>query len=150
VLAQDVTWDSVVEQIRKDLPAGVFLSSFTGTHTIPVAVPGASTSAAATPTAPAGTATPTPTQGTTSNPNDLCAGLTGPTGTVSMSGSAPNLPSVSQLVDQLRKDPDLAVLWVSTVTAKSDKGVDFNVSAALGSSARGHRLESFFKGTPCK
>jgi hypothetical protein len=139
-----------VERIRKGLPAGVYLSSFSGTHTIPVVVSGASTSAAV----PAGGATVPAAAGTpvtpAVNPNDLCAGLSAPAGTVAISGSAGDLPAVSLLVDSLRQDTDLTVLWVSTVKSKSDHGVDFTLSASLGTTARGHRLESFFKGTPCK
>jgi len=39
-------------------------------------------------------------------------------------------------------------LWLTT--AKSGTGVDFTITAALGASARGHRLETFFKGAKCK
>ena len=68
-----------------------------------------------------------------------------------MNGVAPGLPSVSALLDSLRTDTDLAVLWVSTAQAPSGPGaVQFTLTASLGSSARGHRLETFFRGAKCK
>ena len=85
------------------------------------------------------------------NSNDLCASVLTPGGTVSMNGVAPGLPSVSALLDSLRTDTDLTVLWVSTAQAPTGaSGVQFTVTASLGSSARGHRLETFFKGAKCK
>ena len=86
------------------------------------------------------------------NPNNLCAGLTPPSGTVSMTGTAPHLESVSALLDSVRKDSDLAVVWVTTAQAPptSSGSVQFTVTASLGSSARGQRLETFFRGPKCK
>jgi hypothetical protein len=66
-----------------------------------------------------------------------------------MSGTAPDMPSVSALLDSLKDDTDLSVLWVSTAHAV-DRSITFTVTASLGASARGHRLETFFKGASCK
>jgi hypothetical protein len=153
VLGQDVAWTAIVANIGLKLPPGVSLTAFTGTHTIPTAAPAPLTTAASSPTATGATgsgiagATTTP----IANSNDLCASVFTPGGTVSMSGVAPGLPSVSALLDSLRTDTDLTVLWVSTATAPTGAGaVQFTVTASLGSSARGHRLETFFKGAKCK
>jgi hypothetical protein len=68
-----------------------------------------------------------------------------------MNGIAPGLPSVSALLDSLKNDTDLSVLWVSTAQAPTGPGaVQFTVTATLGSTARGHRLETFFRGAQCK
>jgi len=153
VLGQDVAWTGILANIGLRLPPGVSLTSFTGTHTIPAAATVPLTTAASSPTATGATgsgaagATTTP----IANSNDLCASVLTPGGTVSMSGVAPGLPSVSALLDSLRTDTDLTVLWVSTATAPTGAGaVQFTVTASLGSSARGHRLETFFKGAKCK
>src|SRR5262249_61623942 len=86
----------------------------------------------------------------------LCAGVTDPEGTVSITGSAPNVPAVSALIDALQKDTDLTVIWVTTAkVGETTLGtglhrIDFSLTASLGHTARGHRLESFFKEAKCK
>ncbi len=164
-LGQDVAWPSIVSQIGLKLPPGVFLTSFSGTHTVPAATTATTptTAAPASGTAASGTAASgTAASGTgtgvatpVASPNDICAGLVPAVGTVTMSGVAPDLPSVSALLDSLRNDTDLSVLWVSTAHATPAVGntpasVGFTVNAALGSTARGHRLETFFKESKCR
>ncbi len=159
VLGQDVAWSSVVGHIGLKLPPGVYLTSFTGTHTVNVAVPGAASTA---PPPAAGTPAAAATTGATSgagatgavtpiaSANDLCSTLVAPGGTVTMNGVAADVPAVSALLESLKTDTDLTTLWVST--AKADDGgiVSFTVTASLGATARGHRLETFFKGATCK
>ena len=158
-LGQDVAWPTIVSNIGLKLPPGVILTSFTGTHTVAAAV----TATVATPTTAAtttgstspGVATGSTTPAPAAPSDDICAGLVPAVGTVTMSGSAPNLPSVSALLDSLRKDTDLSVLWVSTAAATppsagTTASVTFTVTASLGSTARGDRLETFFKESKCK
>jgi hypothetical protein len=170
VLGQDVAWTAIISAIGLKLPPGVILKQFSGTHTIPVVVPVApaataagtgstgSTPGAATSGATSGTgATPAGAQAPVTpvvDPNDLCAGLIAPSGTVSFTGQAASLTQVSALLDSLKNDTDLTVLWVGTAKASAVQGapdgVEFTVSASLGSTARGHRLETLFKGAKCK
>jgi len=42
------------------------------------------------------------------------------------------------------------VLWESALKATATNSVEFTVTASLGATARGHRLENFFKGAKCK
>jgi type IV pilus assembly protein PilM len=160
VLGQDVAWPSIVSNVGLKLPPGVSLTVFTGTHTIPVFVPPAATAAVgSTPASGTGSA-PAATSGgvagaasaaPVASPNNVCAGVSTPGGTVSMTGTAPGLPSVSALLDSLRNDTDLTILWVSSAAASTSDGtVNFTVTASLGSTARGHRLETFFRGPKCK
>ncbi len=151
ILGQDVAWSPLLAAIAQHLPPGVSLTSFTGAHTIPVA-----TAAPATPTTVAGTAgtagttgTPTTPIAPIANPNDICSSVVIPTGTVSFTGNAPDLPAVSALLDALKADPDLAGGWISTAKSGTD-GVDFTLGASLAASARGNRLETFFRGPKCK
>jgi type IV pilus assembly protein PilM len=161
VLGQDVSWSSIVGNVGLKLPPGVYLTSFTGTHTVNVAVPGAVTTPAAAGTPAAGTPAAAGTTGAGSpgatgavtpivSANDLCSTLVAPGGTVTMNGIAADVPAVSALLESLKTDTDLTTLWVST--AKADDGgiVSFTVTASLGATARGHRLETFFKGAKCK
>jgi hypothetical protein len=58
-------------------------------------------------------------------------------------------------LDSLHDDTDLTVVWVSTAKSTAAvngaaASVDFTISASLGSTARGHRLETFFKEAKCK
>jgi len=161
VLGQDVAWSAIVGNVGVKLPPGVYLKSFTGTHTVAAVVP--ATSAPVTPAGTTGasgtngasgtTATTVPTSAVVTpvaNPNDLCTGLVPPTGTVTLNGIAPNLPALSALLDSLKTDTDLTALWVSSAKVDTEGGIDFGITAALGSTARGHRLETFFRGTKCK
>ncbi len=155
-LGQDVAWPAITSNIGLKLPPGVRLTSFAGTHTL---VPVAAAPVTATPGAPTATTAavaPAPT-----GSGGICSGLVPATGTVTMIGTAPNLPSVSALLDSLRDDTDLSVLWVSTATATATATpgaaatttggtVTFTLSASLGSTARGHRLETFFRESTCK
>ncbi|HEV7524264.1 MAG TPA: type IV pilus assembly protein PilM [Acidimicrobiia bacterium] len=150
VLAQDVAWPAIISNLGVKLPPGVFLTSFTGNHT--VAAPGpVTTPVAPVPTTP-GSKPAVPAQPVATpvaSSTDICSGVVPPAGTVSINGSAPNLPAVAALKDSLGSDTDLSVVWVST--ARSTLGtVDFTITASLGDTARGHRLETLFKGATCK
>jgi type IV pilus assembly protein PilM len=154
VLGQDVAWPAIIADVGTKLPPGVYFTSFTGTHTIPLTATAATGTAGTTATATGTTGTTGATGATGTAPagssNSLCGAALVPAGTVAMNGIAPGLPSVSALLDSLRSDTDLTVLWVTTAQAQKGVGVQFTVTASLGSTARGHRLESFFRGATCK
>jgi type IV pilus assembly protein PilM len=160
VLGQDVAWPAVIADIGLKLPPGVYFSSFTGTHSVVAAPASSGVSATTGATAATGatgatgaTAATGATGATGAAPvagSSLCAAASAPTGTVAMNGIAPGLPSVSALLDSLHGDPDLTVLWATTAQAQKAVGVQFTVTASLASTARGHRLESFFRGATCK
>lgn len=149
VLGQDVAWPAIIADIGLKLPPGVYFTSFTGTHSVPVGAP-ASSGAAATTGASGATGATGATGGVPVAGSSVCAAASAPTGTIAMNGIAPGLPSVSALLDSLHGDPDLTVLWVTTAQAQKAVGVQFTVTASLGATARGHRLESFFRGATCK
>ncbi len=152
VLGQDVAWTTILGDLGLKLPPGVKLNSFTGVHTIaPVAT--AVTTPVSTPagTGASGAAATTPAVAPAVSANNICSGLVPAAGNVTLVGTAPGLPSVAALVDALSKDSDLSVVWASSVKAGATAGsVDFSITASLGTTARGYRLESFFKETKCK
>ena len=84
--------------------------------------------------------------------NDLCAALVPPGGTVTMNGVAPDLPAVAALLDSLKADTDLTTLWVTTAKAGDRRAASSRSRSPRHSvrPARGHRLETFFKGAKCK
>ncbi len=164
ILAGDVQWQPLLSNLGLKLPPGVVLASFSGTHTIPtITAPVAPTTPV---TTPAGSTTGSTVAGSTTavtvpaapagpTVNNVCAGLTAPLGTIAMGGTAPDVRAVAALLDSLRDDTDLTTVWVSSVqqsaaTAGVAPSVTFALSATLGSTARGHRLETFFKESKCK
>ncbi|MCU1468433.1 MAG: type pilus assembly protein PilM [Actinomycetia bacterium] len=151
VLGQDVAWKPLIDNVSKVLPNGVVITSITGTHT----VASATTATAVTPasTAAGSTTAAAPRAGVSAvNPGDVCSAVTAPSGTVSINASAPDIGSISTLLDSLNKSvTDVVGPWASTVHLGGDgKSVEFTLNASLGATARGHRLEDFFKGTTCK
>jgi len=154
VLGQDVAWPAILADIGLKLPPGVHLHQFQGAHTLPTIIPPVS-GAGATAAAASGNATTTGVTGSTgasaaasTDVNDVCGGVVAPAGTVSIGGDAPTLTAVSAFLDTLKADTDLSGLWMST--AKANGGVEFTITGTLGTTARGHRLETFFRGTKCK
>jgi type IV pilus assembly protein PilM len=163
VYGQDVMWNTILGKISAKLPPGVHLNSFSGSHTIalpPVATATPAPAAATTGTGTTGTgatgtaATGAAATGTPTTPvptsNDICAAVVAPAGTVSIGGQAPSVPAVAALLDALQKDTDLSVLWVTTAAKGTSAPIDFQLTAQLGATARGNRLETFFKEATCK
>jgi type IV pilus assembly protein PilM len=162
VFAQDIAWTTILGDISAKLPPGVRITTFAGTHSVntppaPTAAAPAATSTAGTTGAAGSTggsgATGTSGPGAVPPPATaagLCAGLTDPAGTVSFGGNAPSVPAVSALLDALQKDTDLTVVWMTTAKTGTIGAIDFTLTATLGHTARGHRLESFFKEAKCK
>ena len=76
-----------------------------------------------------------------------------PAGTVAMNGIAPDLAvGIRRCWTRCRRStPTSRALWVSTAQARHGRrGRRSRSTASLGIDARGHRLESFFKGAKCK
>jgi hypothetical protein len=145
VLGQDVAWKPLIDSVTGVLPPGVVITSFSGTHTV------ASATAAGAVT-PAATTAGTAAAGATAGSADVCSAIEAPSGTVSINATAPDLISVAQLLDLLNgKVTNVAGPWASTAHVGSDgTSVEFTLTTSLGATARGHRLEDFFKGTTCK
>jgi type IV pilus assembly protein PilM len=166
VYAQDVSWPTVLGDISAKLPPGVRLGTFTGTHTVDTPPPATSTPAATTATSGTGStgtgstsggtdtgaagATAGATTPTAPTATSICSAVTAPDGTISISGYAANVPAVAAFLDSLKKDTDLSVLWVTTAKQGTTAPIEFTLTANLGTTARGHRLESFFKEAKCK
>lgn len=152
VLGQDVAWKPLIDSVTSVLPPGVVISSFSGTHTVASPTAAATVTPAATAAGAAtGTAGDTST-GVGANSSDVCSAIATPVGTVTINASAPDLVSVSTLLDLLNnKVTNVAGTWASTAHLGGDgKSVEFTLTTSLGATARGHRLEDFFKGTTCK
>jgi type IV pilus assembly protein PilM len=150
VLGQDVAWKPLIDSVTSVLPPGVVITSFSGTHTVASATT-AGAVAPATTAAPAGT-TNTAAAGAAPGSSDVCSAVATPSGTITINATAPDIVSVATLLDLLNnKVTNVAGAWASTAHLGSDgTSVEVTLTASLGATARGHRLEDFFKGTTCK
>ncbi len=163
LLNSDVSWTKLIGDTGSALPNGVFLTTFQGTHTA------ASAAAASTPTTTAGTSTATGSTGASGSAPQLTPTGTGQcktieqpiSGTVSMSGIAPDMPSLAAFLDALNKaggsDPLYGTtgnqLWISSAAAGKFGNVsviNFTITGSLGDGARSDRLQSYFQEALCK
>jgi type IV pilus assembly protein PilM len=161
LLAQDVAWTDLVANVGKRLPGGVWLTSMNGQVVqapppVAVAAPTPTTTPAAGAT-PAATATPAAVPGVLSpvaaNGTVQCSAIVPGTGSVDLTGVAAGYPQLAAFVDSLRQEPDLAKVWVAQAQETkfgTQDVISFTLSAELGKTARGNRLETFFKEKPCK
>lgn len=131
LVAADVSWSRMLQDIARTIPNDVWLTSFQGavTPTVPEAVP-------STPTLAPGE---TPTTPTTSPPAELA-------GTVNFSAVGLDYPSVAAWLKMISQLPSLSDLWVPNIT-KATLGsrdvVNFTSTAALTPKARSDRLERY-------
>lgn len=156
LLASDVAWTTLLDHLAHDLPAGVTIGNFQGQVTTPPP-----TAAAAAPTAAPATdssgsqtlASSTPTSTPTGAATTPAVTPTAPlNGTLTFSGTAPDVPSVSAFIDALTRDAAVSDAWVSNLQhVEQDDGtevVKFSATATLADGARSGRLEAINKVTP--
>jgi type IV pilus assembly protein PilM len=169
LLNGDVAWNKVIADAGAALPGGVFITSFQGTHT---QAPKAATT---TPTTATSSSSSGSSSGSSSSSSPAsvtapalpatnygsCSSVEQPlTGTVSMSGIAPNLSAISAFLDALNKiggnSPEYGTAgqpWASTIASgKFGNGdvITFTITGALGDGARSDRLQTFFQEALCK
>ncbi len=164
LLSGDISWTKLIGDAGTALPGGVFLTTFQGAHTA------APTALATTPTTTAGSSSSGSSSSgssTSSQPllaptnNGQCKAVEQPlTGTVTMSGFAPDLPSLAVFLDALNKaggdTPEFGSsgqAWASTITSGKFGGTDvvnFTITGSLGEGARSDRLQTYFQEALCK
>lgn len=150
LLETDVSWARMLNDISGTMPDSVWLTSFQGQLTAPVAE-------AATPAAPT---TDTTTDTTTGNTSDTTvpaagAGTTGTvavggiTGQVSFEASGNTVPDVARWIDRIGTLPAFSQLWVSNAavsTLAEQDVIGFSSKAVLTDAARSNRLAQFDNG----
>jgi type IV pilus assembly protein PilM len=180
LLAGDTAWPSIVDTMTKVAPPGVRLYTLQGQRS--TAPPPIAGSAATTGGGAAGTASSTGAKASTATSSAsgasgatgtasaspspaslgglapvstgpaMCASLPVPVGTITATGGATSLAAIAQYIDALKKDTDIAAVWVSSAQ-RAGTGlslITFQLTAQLAKTARGHRLETFLKEPPCK
>jgi type IV pilus assembly protein PilM len=142
LVATDVSWSRMLQDIARTIPNDVWLTSFQGSVTpvvptaapsVPQTVPG-ETPTSTTPTTVAAPATP--------DTGQL-------TGTVNFAAVGLDYPSVAAWLKMISQLPSLSDLWVPSIT-KATLGtrdiVNFTSTARLTPKARSDRLERFSQG----
>lgn len=142
LLSTDVSWSRMLQEIAKEIPNDVWLTSLQAAVTQTPTAQGAAV--AATPTTAAGGTT------TTSVPTGVQAvAANAIAGTVQISGTALDYPSIAQWLTRIVQIPSLTDLWIPNAAkhplATRDV-VDFQSTAQLTPSARSERLEAFLQG----
>jgi len=140
LLGADVSWSRILQDIARTIPNNVWLTSFQGAVTPPVAV-----APAATPTTIPGAETTTTAAGTTptTTPTVAASPLTG---TVTFSAVGLDYPSVAAWIKMISELPSLSDLWVPSATeAKlgTQGVVNFTSSASLTPKAQSDRLARY-------
>jgi type IV pilus assembly protein PilM len=139
LVASDVSWSRMLQDIARTIPNDVWLTSFQGSVT-PLA-----TRAAAPPPTLAPGETTTSASGTTT-PTTTPAPVAELTGTVNFSAVGLDYPSVASWLKMISQLPSLSDLWVPNIT-KAKLGardvVNFTSTASLTPRARSDRLERY-------
>jgi type IV pilus assembly protein PilM len=144
LLASDVAWQTMINRITANMPAGVTLTSWGGQETPPApvaAVPPPATTAAGGSSAQATTTTlaaapPPPPAPTIS-------------GTISFQGTAKDYPTLANWIDAMGKVPQIANVFVTSATKISGtgagKGVTYTATADITLDAQSNRLNGYAK-----
>ncbi len=143
LLASDVSWSRILQEMAKEIPNDVWLTSLqAGVTPLVATAPAAPTTAT---TAPAGASTTV----TTAPAAPAVAAAGAISGTVQISGTALDYPSVAQWLNRIARLQSLSSIWVPNAAkhalATRDV-VDFQSTAELTPSARSDRLEAFLEG----
>jgi type IV pilus assembly protein PilM len=140
LVATDVSWSRMLQDIARTIPNDVWLTSFQGQVTPTVAAAPRKTASTTIPgvvTTPTFRSTPTP-------------AVPELAGTVNFSAVGLDYPSVAAWLKMISQLPSLSDLWVPSIS-KAALGtrdvVDFSSTAALTPKARSDRLERYARGT---
>ena len=148
LLATDVSWSRLLQEIAKEIPNDVWLTSFQGTVTQAVVAPGATGGTTVPTSGPATTAATAAATTTTAAAAGAGPLVTGGSigGTIQFSGTGLDYPSIAEWLTRIAQIPSFSNLWVPTAAKHAlttRDVVDFQSTAGLTSSARSNRLDEF-------
>jgi type IV pilus assembly protein PilM len=136
VLANDVSWTRLLQDIGGSMPDDVWLTAFNGTVTV-------SATGTAAPPAPAPEATASGDEDTTTTTTAAApvAPVSALGGEVTVEAKGREYPSVAAWLLQLEELPSLADIWVSSASRNDTDGtVTFSSAGNLTDAARSRRL----------
>jgi type IV pilus assembly protein PilM len=143
LLATDVSWSAMLEDISRTIPPDVWLKGFTATE-------GTSTTGAA--GATAGAAPPPSTNAPITGQPSTGASATGPSGTVNFNAAGLSYQSVAAWLQNVSLLKEFTNLWVPTAT-KGQSGtagqviVTFNSTASITNAAKSQRQSNLNGGS---
>jgi type IV pilus assembly protein PilM len=140
LLGADVSWSRMLQDIARTIPNDVWLTSFQGTVTPPVAA------APVTPTTVPGAAPTTTAAGSTPTTAPPTVAPTGLAGTVTFSAVGLDYPSVAAWIKMISELPSLSNLWVPSATEATlgtQSVVNFTSTASLTPQAQSDRLQRY-------
>jgi type IV pilus assembly protein PilM len=145
LLTTDVAWQTTMNRITADLPAGVTFTSFQGqvTPPVPVAVvtpPAASTEGSS------GSSSETTTP-TTAPPPPPPPTISGP---ITFGGTAKDYPTLAAWIDAMGKVPQITAVYVNSaqqvpVGVAGAGGITFTATAEIAPGAQSNRLNEYVK-----
>lgn len=153
VLANDVSWARMLQEISRTIPNDTWLTAFQGTATAAtVATPGAPTTP--TPTTPSSSTSSTSTttaaggaSGSTSSttaPGASATAASGTSGTVTFTVVGLDFTSVAAWIQRIGAQiPSFADLWVPTASRGSSSGASSTGSAGTSTTSGGRELVNF-------
>ncbi len=163
VLASDISWSRMLQEISRTIPTDTWLTAFQGTSTLGASASGSTTPGAATTpgsastgaattttTIPAGSSGTTGTGGSTATPAPT-SGTAGGTATFTLVGL--DFRSVSSWLQRIGTQiPSFSDLWVSSASrggstdASGSNFVNFSSTATITAAAKSDRLEKLQAG----
>ncbi len=145
-LTTDVAWQTMVKRITANLPAGVTLTAFSGqvTPPAPVAAPPPVTSSSDSSSTGSGSTATT----TTTVPVATAPVLTG---TITISGTAKDYPTLASWIDDMGKVPEISQVFVTNAqevagtTGGTSKKLTFTATAVVAPDAVSNRAKQYTK-----
>jgi len=146
VLSTDVSWQTMVNRIAANLPAGVTLTSFSGQVTPPAPVLALPVPAPASSESSSSGSTET----TTTVPGPVIPAAPVLTGTISFAGTAKDYPTLAAWIDDMGKVPQISGVYVTNAQHVADpqggaRGITFTATAVVSPGALSHRIDKFSK-----
>jgi len=145
LLATDVSWQTMMDHITQNMPAGVSLTSYQGQATPPVP--------AAVVTPPAATSDESGSSSTETTPTTVPVVTPPPTvsGTINFQGKAKDYPTLAAWIDAMGKVPQITNVYVASAQEVPNgdggtaSGLTFTATAELTPAAQSDRLNDYVK-----
>ena len=153
LLAADVSWQTMIDRITTDLPAGIAFTSFDGQVSPPVPIV-VNPTPTTTPGSDSGSGSSESTTSTTLPPAPPPPTISG---TISFSGTAKDYPTLATWIDAMGKVPQISSIYVTSAqrvvttngggsaAAAGAGGLTFTATAVPSPAAQSNRLPKFLK-----
>jgi Tfp pilus assembly protein PilN len=150
LLTADVAWQTMINRITANMPAGVALTSWSAQETppAPVAVTPAPVSSASGGSTGSGSSSNATTTTLAPAPPPPAPAVSG---TINFVGTAKDYPTLANWIDAMGKVPQIANVYVTNATKVvgaapgGSKGLTFTATAEIATAAQSNRLNEYAK-----